>query len=137
MESQDRSAKPFRLICSVPDFLILLLEFNCFAVLCSFLLHQVNQLYVYMYPLCLEPPTLPSRPLGHRSTGELPALCSCLPLAVKVFQMVVTYVSAAAQLVPPSPSHPISTCPLSTSSSPFLPADRFSCAIFLDSIYMH
>ena len=32
-------------------------EYNCFTMLCLFLLYsKVNQLYVYVYPLLLEPP---------------------------------------------------------------------------------
>ena len=45
-----------------------LLEYNCFTVLCWFLLYnEVNQLYVYMYPLPLGPPSSPPHPthLGH------------------------------------------------------------------------
>ena len=49
-------------------FLTSLLEYNCFTVVCQFLLYnKVNQLYIYIYPhipslLCL-PPTLPIPPL--------------------------------------------------------------------------
>ena len=49
-------------------FLTSLLEYNCFTMVCPFLLYnKVNQLYIYIYPhisslLCL-PPTLPIPPL--------------------------------------------------------------------------
>ena len=49
-------------------FLTSLLEYNCFTILCQFLLYKkVNQLYVYTYPhipsLLRLPPTLPIPPL--------------------------------------------------------------------------
>ena len=38
--------------------LLLKLGSNCFTILCQFLLYnKVNQLYVYIYPLPLEPPS--------------------------------------------------------------------------------
>ena len=39
------------------------LKYNCFTMLCSFLYNSVNQLYVYRYPLPLEPPS-PISPLS-------------------------------------------------------------------------
>ena len=46
--------------------------------MCEFLLHnEVNQPYVYMYPLPLGPPSQPSYPthMGHhRAPAELPGL---------------------------------------------------------------
>ena len=52
----------------VSFFKISLLEYNCFTMLCYFLLYnKVNQLYVYIYPhipsLLSLPPTLPIPPL--------------------------------------------------------------------------
>ena len=49
-------------------FLTSLLEYNCFTMVCYFLLYnKVNQLYVYVYPhisfLLHLPPTLPIPPL--------------------------------------------------------------------------
>ena len=70
-------------------FLTSLLEYNCFTVVCQFLLYnKVNQLYVYIYlhiPSLLHlPPTLPIPPLQvvtkHRA--DLPMQCSCFPLAI-------------------------------------------------------
>ena len=70
-------------------FLTSLLEYNCFTVLCQFLLYnKVNQLYAYLYPhipsLSHLPPTLPIPPLQvvakHRA--DLPVLCGCFPLAI-------------------------------------------------------
>ena len=69
-------------------FLTSLLEYNCFTMMCQFLLYnKVNQLYVYIYPhipsLLRLPPTLPIPPLQvvtkHRA--DLPVLRGCFPLA--------------------------------------------------------
>ena len=39
-------------------FIFNLLNYNCFTMLCSFLLYnKVNQLHVYLYSIPLEPPT--------------------------------------------------------------------------------
>ena len=48
-------------------FLTSLLEYNCFTMLCYFLLYnKVNQLYIYIYPHIPSPlrlpPTLPIPP---------------------------------------------------------------------------
>ena len=70
-------------------FLTSLLEYNCFTMVCQFLLYnKVNQLYIYIYPyissLLHLPPTLPIPPLQvvtkHRA--DLPVLCGCFPLAI-------------------------------------------------------
>ena len=71
-------------------FLTSLLEYNCFTMVCYFLLYnKVNQLYIYTCShisslLCLppsHPPYLP--PLGgHKAPADLPVLCGCFPLAI-------------------------------------------------------
>ena len=70
-------------------FLTSLLEYNCFTMLCQFLLYnKVNQLYVCIYPhipsLLHLPPTLPIPPLQliTKHQADLPVLCSCFPLAI-------------------------------------------------------
>ena len=89
-----------------------LLEYNCFTMLCQFLLYnKVNQLYVYIYPhissLLSLPPTLPIPPLQvvtkHRA--DLPVLCSSFPLAI-YFTFGSVYVSATLSLRPSFPSLP-------------------------------
>ena len=52
------------------------LEYNCFAILCWFLLYnEVDQLHVYIYPLLLGPPSqLPTPPPGHH---RAPSWASC------------------------------------------------------------
>ena len=66
-----------------------LLEYNCFTVVCQFLLYnKVNQLYIYIYPhissLLHLPPILPIPPLQTvtKHKADLPVLCSSFPLAV-------------------------------------------------------
>ena len=65
----------------VPHSFISLLEYNCFTMLCQFLLHnKVNQLYIYIYPhipsLLSLPPTLPIPPLQvvTKHQADLPVL---------------------------------------------------------------
>ena len=70
-------------------FLTSLLEYNCFTVVCQFLLYnKVNQLYIYIYLhisslLCL-PPTLSIPPLQvvTKHQADLPVLCGCFPLTI-------------------------------------------------------
>ena len=70
-------------------FFTSLLEYNCFTVLCQFLLYnKVNQQYAYIYPhipslLCLPPALLiPSLQVVAKHRANLPVPCSCLPLAI-------------------------------------------------------
>ena len=61
-------------------FLTSLLEYNCFTMVCQFLLYnKVNQLYIYIYPhissLLRLPPTLPSHPSRWSQSTELISLC--------------------------------------------------------------
>ena len=124
-----------------------LLEYNCFTMLCQFLLYnKVSQLYVYIYPhipslLCL-PPTLPIPPLQvvtkHRA--DLPVLCGCFPLAM-CFTFGSVYMSMPLSHFIPDYTSP-SPCPQVHSLCLRLyscPAPRFFRTIFfyfLDSIYM-
>ena len=119
-------AEPYIWIWSTPSsrfklspsffFLTCLLEYNCFTMVCQFLLYnKVNQLYVYIYPhissLLHLPPTLPIPPLQvvtkHR--GDLPVLCSCFPQAI-YFTFGSVYMSMQfSHFVPAFPSP--SPCP--------------------------
>ena len=125
-------------------FFTTLLDYNCFTMLCSFLLcNKVNQLYAYTYPhvpsLLSLPPTLPMPPLQvvtkHRA--DLPVLCGCFPLAI-CFTFGSVYMSMPlSHFVPayPSPSpcpqvHSLHLCLYSC------PAPRFISTVFLDSMYM-
>ena len=60
-----------------------LLEYNCFTMLCQFLLHsEVNQLYSYTHPLPLgppcPPPAIPPNQAITEHQAELPVLYSKL-----------------------------------------------------------
>ena len=60
-------------------FSFFLLEYNCFTMLCQFLLYtEVNQLYIYMYSFPVGPPSLlppHPTPLGHHRAPSR-ALCA-------------------------------------------------------------
>ena len=125
-------------------FLTSLLEYNCFTMMCQFLLYnKVNQLYIYIYPhipsLLRLPPTLPIPPFyvvtKHRA--DLPMLCRCFPLAiyftfgsVYMFMPLSHFVSAY-----PYPSlclqvHSLCLCLYSC------PAPRFFRTIFIQIPYI-
>ena len=101
-------------LCTI--FLASLLAYNCFRMLCQFLLYnKVNQLYIYIYthiPSLLHlPPTLPIPPFQvvtkHRA--DFPVLCSCFPLAI-YFTFCSVYMSMLhSHFVPAYPSP--SLCP--------------------------
>ena len=70
-------------------FLTSLLEYNCFTMVCQFLLYnKVNQLYIYIYhhisSILRLPPTLPIPPLQvvTKHQADLPVLCGCFPLVI-------------------------------------------------------
>ena len=116
------------------------LEYNCFSMLCWFLLYnKVNQLYVYIISSLLDlPPTPLSHPSRSSQSTELSPLCS--PEAshqLSVSHMVVYICQCYSLFIPPSPSPTVFTCLFSTSVSLFLPGNRFICIIFLDSTHMH
>ena len=112
-----------------PTTFLFLLEYNCFTMLCQFLLYsEVNQLYVYLYPLPLglpshhpSPPSGPSRSVVTEHRAELPVLYRMFPLAIYFMHDSVYMSILISQFVPPSPSPPVSTCPFSMSTSLFLP----------------
>ena len=92
-------------------FLTSLLEYNCFTMVCQFLLYnKVIQLYIYIYPhissLLLLPPTLPIPPLQvvTKHLADLPVLCGCFPLAI-YFTFGSVYMSMPlSHFVPAYPS---------------------------------
>ena len=126
-------------------FLTSLLQYNCFTMVCSFLLcNKVNQLCIYIHPhissLLSLPPTLPIPPLqvDTKHPADLPVLCGCFPLAVCFTIGSVSMSMLLSHFVPAysSPSlcpqvHSICLCLYSClnlgSSEPFF---------FKDSIYM-
>ena len=125
-------------------FLISFWEYNCFTVVCQFLLYnKVNQLYIYIYPhissLLHLPPTLPIPPLqvvtNHQA--DLPVLCGCFPLAI-YFTFGSVYMSMPLSHFVPAYLSP-SLCPQVHSLRLCLyscPAPGSSDFFFLDSIYM-
>ena len=110
---------------------ISLLEYNCFTMLCQFLLYnKVNQLHVYIYPhipfLLSLPPTflIPPLQVVTKHQTDFPVLCSSFPLAIH-FTFSSIYTSMLlSHFIPASPSHPVSSSPLSMSASLFLPCPQ-------------
>ena len=86
-------------------FLTSFLEYNCFTMVCQFLLYnKVNQLYIYIYPhissLLHLPPTLHIPPLQvvTKHQADLPVLCGCFPLAI-YFTFGSVYMSSPIPLL--------------------------------------
>ena len=86
-------------------FSLLKLEYNCFKMLCQFLLYSnINQLYAYTYPpswtsLPPQPFTLPSQVIT-----ELFVLCSWFPLAIYFANGSIYMSTPISQFISPSPS---------------------------------
>ena len=89
-----------------------LLEYNCFTMVCQFLLYnKLNQLYIYIYPhissLLHLPPTLPIPPLQvvTKHQADLPVLCGCFPLSILHFVVYISpcYSVTSSQLTLPPP----------------------------------
>ena len=106
------SRKVVRMKLKISFFLTSLLEYNCFTMVCQFLLYnKVNQLYIYIYPhitsLLRLPPTLPNPLLQvvtkHRA--DLPVLCGCFPLAIL---HLVVYICQCHSLTSPQLTLPSS-----------------------------
>ena len=96
-------------------FILLLFILNWSVIAfqyCSFLLYNMNQLYVYIYPLSLEPP---KAPIPHfwiiiEHPAELPVLHRSFPLAV-CFTCSSVYTSMLlSQFTPLPPPHSLSPC---------------------------
>ena len=112
-----------------------LLEYNCFTILCQFLLYnKVHQPYAYIYPripsLLGLPPTLPIPPLEviTKHGADLPVLRCCFPPAI--LHSVVYICRCYSHFGPASPSYPMSSHPFSMSTSLFLPCNQFISTIF-------
>ena len=127
------------------SFLTSLLEYNCFTMVCQFLLYnKMNQLYIYIHPhipsLLRLPPTLPIPPLQvvtkHRA--DLPVLCGCFQLAI-YFTFGSVYMSMTlSHFVPAYPSS--SLCPQVRSLHLRLyscPAPRFIRNIFFFRLHIY
>ena len=128
-------------------FICFLLQYNCFTLLCYFLLYnEVYQPYAYTYiPSLLDLPPTQALHFAHpRSSQSAKLRCLCY-----TWQQLSSYLwtygaslvawMVLSQFFPPSPS-PSLPCPHIHSLHLHLcsyPANRFICTIFLDSIYMH
>ena len=90
-----------------------LLEYNCFTIICLFLLYNnVNQPYAYIYPhipsLLRLPPTLtiPHLYVFENHLADLPMLCCFFPLAnYFTFGCVYMLLLLSLHLNYPLPSH--------------------------------
>ena len=120
-----------------------LLEYNCFTILCWFLLYnKVNHPHAYICPhipsLLSLPPILPIPPLyviaKHRV--DLPVLCGCFPLP-SYFTFNSVYMSMLLSLRPsfPLPPHVLKSI---LYVYVFIPVLQLGSLyhFFLDSIYM-
>ena len=121
-------------------------SFCCIMKWISCMYTHMNQLYVYTYEsaVCIHispashcpPPQL--TPLGHARalSSQLPLLCSSFPLAVyytheSVYTSVLLFNSSLPLL------HPLCSRVLSLHLRPCsCPANKFTCSIFLESIYI-
>ena len=117
-----------------------IIPLQCFVSFC-YTTNEVNQLYVYLYPLSLGPlshhPPIPPIQVTTEHRAELPVLYSMFLLAIYFMHGSVYMSILISQFIPPSPSLP---CPHVHSLHLCLyscPANRFICTIFLDSTYMH
>ena len=91
-------------------FLTSLLEYNCFTMICQFLLYnKVNQLYAYVYPhipsLLSLPPTLPyPTPLGgHKAPSRSPCAMRLLPTSYLFYVWQCIYVHDTLSFCPSLP----------------------------------
>ena len=108
---------------SIYFFPFSLLEYNCFTMLCEFLLYnEVNQTHAYTYPLPLDPPSQHSPPacLDHHTVpGWASCALSWVPLTMYFTHSIVHISIPVSQLIPLSHS-PHDQCWVSTSASLFL-----------------
>ena len=109
-------------------FLTSVLEYNCFTMVCEFLLYnKVNQLCIYTYiplspPSCVSlPPPLPIPPLQvvTKHPADLPVLCGCFPPAI-YFTFGSVYMSIPL-------SHPVRFCRSQLSSQQEPACKLISC----------
>ena len=116
------------------------LDYNYITMLCLFLLYnKVNQLYVYIHPFPLEPPSH-STPLGHqRALSWAPHAMQLLPTSSLFYTWECVYVNPILPVCLTLPFLPprVHMYYFSTATSVFPYGNKFICTIFLDSTYMH
>ena len=131
-------------LCLELFFLTSLFEYNCFTMVCQFLLYnKVNQLCIYIYPhisslLRLHPTlTIPPLQVVKKHQADLPVLCGCFPL-VTDFTFDSVYMSMPlSHFIPAYPSP--SLCPKVHSLRLHLsscPAPRFFRSFFFQIPYI-
>ena len=120
-----------------------LLEYNCFTMLHWFLLYNnMDQLYVYVYSLLLEPPSyhplpIPTVEVITERQAEFPVLYSSFLLSDTSHLVVYIWLCCSLSSYPPS-------FPYHVHKSIFYVCDSFSALtikffsiIFLESIYIY
>ena len=121
-------------------FVCALLEYNCFIMLCQFLLYNiVNWPYAYIYPFPLEPPShppiLPLQVITEHQ-AELLGLCSSFPLTIYLahgsvyMSMLLSQFFSVLPQVSLSPSPSICTSLFSHLCLYSCPANGFMSTIF-------
>ena len=121
-------------------YVLFLLEYNCFSMLCQFLLHkEVNQSCAHRYPLPLGPASYPTASCPSRSSQSTNLSFLCLLSASHGPSSSThgsVYVSTPIfRPVTPFPSSPCQhVCSLCLHLC-FCLGNRSMCTIFLDSIY--
>ena len=124
-----------------------LLEYNCFTILCQFLLHnKANQPHAYTCPhissLLSLPPIHPIPPLQviAKHQADLPVLCGCFPPAI-YFTFGSVYMSMLLLSLRPSFALPPHVLKSILYIYLFIPVLQLGSSVpfffFLDSIYMH
>ena len=110
-------------------------------MLCQFLLYnEVNQLYVYLYPLPLGPPSHPHHPTylgGHRAPSCTPRAIQQFPTSYLFYTWQCIYVKLN---LPVCPTLPFPCCVHISALHLRLcscPTNSFICTIFLDFTYIH
>ena len=113
------------------DFLFfnILLEYNCFTMVCQFLLYnKMNQLYIcpHISSLLHLPPSNPPYPTplgGHKAPSLSPCAMWLLPTSYLFYIWQCIYVHATPSLCPSLPfTLPVSSSPFSSRSASLFPS---------------
>ena len=116
------------------------MKYSCFTMLCQFLLYNnVDQLYIHIYPLILEPPSQPSPIPTLQVITEHQAVHMCYTAASHGLFDTWQYicVSATFSVPPPFPSPTVSIVYSLCLCLYSCLANMFISTVFLYSIYLH
>ena len=106
-------------------YLLFLLEYNCFTMLCQFLLYnEESAMCIHISPpswTSLPPPIIPPIQVITEQGAELCELYSRFPLAVYFTHGSVFMSNLISQFIPSSPPPAVFTHPFPTSAFLFLP----------------